>query len=622
MALAKHGSKTSSFLLEDEEDILKPACEAQQGQHPDVGAESPPPVFFRIVHTAVGKHKMVDKGGLRTSDLAIDVLKPVRDLCQLHESGEDTVALQLDMRSKGAAALALWMSDPRIAFDDLLANMQQWTVVPGALWQTDALDVNPLLELIAHHHGDGVMNDRSLAQCCRDVISACLTAKAYGASQHVYMPGEVDGHQARAIRLMVAAGVLASCDAVDTISESLSVGRLRLSDHALGIVSRTAAIQLHVAKPFRLFSNRVGTAAEDCSVLELMLQLDEDGFSKVLDPSRPRELAPFLPPEKSPKTWYSKSARLPCKEYLIALVSDIGAKKVYHMQPQQYYKCLLAFPEMDLMPNQPAQFYRAFMTRKRAGCRPRADEADASGNVPPFSGGQLRDDDVVDLTQLADQASVPGPEPAVDIVPARRKKRKAVVSESESVASDEDAEVNGQDSDMEPEEPGTNMDSISILHDEAEPAAQDLRPACAKAASGSSSSSSCHVQDGQAVQLAGARQQAEADAPPRMPAARGAANEFFHGAFRLVRRDDKRALSITAFCPYHTWRGPNGFKCWRDTRLNQPDEATVVLRQRFWCNLARQWQCNPGDKDAMRAARDGQHGCLCSSAIFSICANW
>lgn len=83
---------------------------------------------------------------------------------------------------------------------------------------------------------------------------------------------------------------------------------------------------------------------------------------------------------------------------------------------------------------------------------------------------------------------------------------------------------------------------------------------------------------------------------------------FMHGQFTVAYRNDQHGESYTAFCPVHT-RLP--FRCWRDTRTNQPDEETVKLRLMHWCNLSTNWPVQSDDDDnTLQLARFGHLGGL------------
>ena len=143
-----------------------------------------------------------------------------------------------------------------------------------------------------------------------------------------------------------------------------------------------------VSDPSHLFSSRAGVALEKMSLLELMCELDKRHWVKKDGAKNVRRLDPFDVVNQEPTTWYCKKGFLPCKEYLLALLSGnaMGLKKVYHLQCKAYYQCLAIKP--DVVPHQVAQFYKAFLARRRRFGEPESEPASASSN-------QLEPDDAL-----------------------------------------------------------------------------------------------------------------------------------------------------------------------------------------------------------------------------------
>ena len=118
-----------------------------------------------------------------------------------------------------------------------------------------------------------------------------------------------------------------------------------------------------VSDPSQLFSSRAGVSLATMSVFELTCELSKRGFVKSTNVKQSRRINPFKTVDNGPKVWYIKEGWRPYKEYLLALLtaSDRGLETIYHAQCRSYYKCL--FLKSDLLPHQPAQFYKALMRR-------------------------------------------------------------------------------------------------------------------------------------------------------------------------------------------------------------------------------------------------------------------
>ena len=165
-----------------------------------------------------------------------------------------------------------------------------------------------------------------------------------------------------------------------------------------------------VGNPSLFFSPRVGVPLASMSVFELIGQTFVQGWTKSNNVSRSRHIVPFSVDREGPKIWYVKEGARPYKEYLLALLtaSERGITTVYHMQTRSYYSCLFIKP--DVIPHQPAQFYRALMRRRK---KPGIDvDDDASGQDSGMAVGKRKpiagvsDDDVMDMADNVN-SSVP-----------------------------------------------------------------------------------------------------------------------------------------------------------------------------------------------------------------------
>lgn len=148
------------------------------------------------------------------------------------------------------------------------------------------------------------------------------------------------------------------------------------------------------------------------SVFELMAHSFVQGWTKSNNVSRSRHIVPFSVDSEGegPKIWYVKEGARPYKEYLLALLtaSERGITTVYHLQTRSYYSCLFIKP--DVLPHQPAQFYRALMRRRKKSGIDVDDDASgqdsgtAEGKRKPIA--DVNGDDVMDM---ADTVNIPVP---------------------------------------------------------------------------------------------------------------------------------------------------------------------------------------------------------------------
>lgn len=165
-----------------------------------------------------------------------------------------------------------------------------------------------------------------------------------------------------------------------------------------------------VGNPSLFFSPRVGVPLASMSVFELMAQSFVQGWTKSNNVSRSRHIVPFSVDSEGPKIWYVKEGARPYKEYLLALLtaSERGITTVYHLQTRSYYSCLFIKP--DVLPHQPAQFYRALMRRrKKSGIDVDDDASGQDSGMPEGKRKQIADVNGDDVMDMADPVNSPVP---------------------------------------------------------------------------------------------------------------------------------------------------------------------------------------------------------------------
>ena len=274
-------------------------------------------IFFQITHCNLGMHKLVNKGAITASDLGIQELPVVS-----WKTGgpgprgqqQTTACLRLDMGSLPSSGLAPWMNESKVSFRDLSASWKQWTVVPEGMWNFNGPDFLQKLQLaLSSYKFEGMRSGPGAVdwvEHCRRLFVECTNAKAYGGSQHSFIPNMEDHQEMKCVELLYRAGMFV--DAYPSLG-------FRLSVEALKILSQQMV--LHVSSPRCFFQPQPGVAIDHCSLLELMALFDSRSWTKVVDPKKPRSLRPFVKKNNGPRVWYTKTGMLPSREYLVSLLS-------------------------------------------------------------------------------------------------------------------------------------------------------------------------------------------------------------------------------------------------------------------------------------------------------------
>jgi hypothetical protein len=146
----------------DLSEIFLPAPCAEGVEHgPDVMLSSE--TFFRVVHTAVGKHITASSGAVKTTDMAIQILEFVA------MSGAGAARfVKLKVASKTNLSLADWFTDPNINFELLSSSLRQWCVLPKLAFAINTQDV----------YATTAFDNKPSAALCHEFIESCLSAKA------------------------------------------------------------------------------------------------------------------------------------------------------------------------------------------------------------------------------------------------------------------------------------------------------------------------------------------------------------------------------------------------------------------------------------------------------------
>ena len=536
--------------------------------------DNEPDVFFKITHAAVGQHKMLFKGSVSAHDIGIQQL-PVR-----HRT-DAQVCLSLDAGSMPPAGLATWMKNPRISYDSLAKGLKQWTIVQKKMFHVDELKLRDALPASAITDGAVEGDGALVAFTC--TLASCLQANAFGDSKHVYVPS---AEEMPSVQGLVKAQLMVC----------VAPGQFRLSKHGAALVARQMV--LWVERPFLFFSSRESVCLEDCSVLELLQELDQAGWAKVTDAKRTRKLQPYesLNPE-AVKKFYVVSKQVPFSLYLVLLLTatERGISTVYHCQCQAYYKALDDMNgHSSVIPHQTSQFYRALLTRFRKGGTGtylgeqeaprnlRVDDSDGfgehsapaepssssrRGNAPSGPRGrQSREsDELLQLQDVSDGGETDGASPAyISSGEESEDKGDSAGRDAGDAFASVAAAVLPRPPSMPPGVRGPRLKQADGAHEH-----RQEPPSAPDTAAGSA--------------LAGAK---KAPAPPRR-SRRDHPNSFQHGPFFIAYRSDKHGESYQAECPFHTKAGL--CRCSRDTRTNQPDADTVKLRLMAWCNAAARW---------------------------------
>lgn len=175
---------------------------------------------------------------------------------------------------------------------------------------------------------------------------------------------------------------------------------VRLSDQFLKELS--SHMVARVSQASLLCSSRSGVSMPSRSVLELMSELDSRGWIRQTSwTAKKTSIEPYC--NGGEKVWYAKPHAVPFKHYLVALLCGAFAK-VYHLQCKAYYQCLkIIGTECNLIPHQPAQYYKAMMRRHERfqGKKSRFQDEHYDDDGPNGADSDA-DEDAVDLQKIAD----------------------------------------------------------------------------------------------------------------------------------------------------------------------------------------------------------------------------
>ena len=565
------------------------------GSSTNAGSTSEDEVFFRITHASVGSHKQVIKGSLSTTDIGIQIL-PVLESTVIEGQGKQ-VSLAFEASSLPPAALASWITSPAVSMDSLAQSLKQWSLVPDSFFRIDINIIKRELPALSSAE----------CSCCGHVLSACLATRAHGGSAHSFIP---DGQQ------LVYANLLAN----KQLLVEICPGQFRLSQNGLRLMSMQTAIQ--VCQPYLFFSSRESIALDDCSLLELLIEMRKQGWTRVSNPKNSRRLAPYryeleTSGDDAQRQDNKKFYMNPWALYLVLLLTakERNISAIHHMQHQAYYRALdLVGGQLSVQPHQTAQYYRTLMTRFQAGARKH------DGNVEDGPQAELEAQD--DDNFGAPRAHVAAHAKAKQQDVSRKRKAPTPALESDTLlgleegspnymASSPESDSGGPflyESDVEAKASGpqrATQDDICISSGEeeilpgpAQASAAPVKPAVPTPAEstgpGPKAASRVGVRGPRgsaAAAPADARPDERAATSPPVPlitqprrARRQHPNSFAHGPFIICYRDDRHGISYQAECPFHTRAGLP--RCNRDTRANQPDPETVKMRLMAWCNAA------------------------------------
>ena len=315
-------------------------------------------VFFRIVHTAVARHRVAIQGCLAGTDLAIQVL-PTLDVVQTC-NGKKRYTLSLNLAGAGRpdheVSVALWLSSTNVKQSELMSGLKQWAIHSTGLSKITLSNAKHVLRVLQSHSVH-----QGVAEHTLQLLASCGACSSRG---QPFVPNVQDDEQHACLE------VLNKCQLV--VATNAGSG-FYLSPTGLSLVSQQLSLQ--VQSPFHVFSVRPGLAYEECSILELILELRSQGWTQKTDPAKPRRLPPYTRPSShdaggpahSEKVFFNNSNKLPSREYMILLLdgASYDVNTLYHMQCAKYYKCLCVLPNTP--PHQTAQYYTALMSRAAAG---------------------------------------------------------------------------------------------------------------------------------------------------------------------------------------------------------------------------------------------------------------
>jgi hypothetical protein len=319
-------------------------------------------MFFRVIHTRVGAHKVAHKGTATYTDIAIQPLK----VLQVSGAGANQV-VRLDINSAvvGQLGLASWLTDCNISAEQLMSSMKQWTIMQDRLWRVDLSQYRAAL--LSRPTPPSF-------ELCEQIVASCIASKAWGDSVHTYCPNLSDADVMSAVTSLAEAGLLVGMR---------DAHLFRLGRAALHAISQQLA--LHVQKPFLFFSSRAGVPLEELSLLELLIDIENKGWNTFeADVRKP-------PPHVrgGDKLWHRSAGNVPFKHYMICLLKashlfDSGLLQLHHKQCCAYYTALLRLVPSwlpSVLPNQPAQYYKAFLSRAE-GVFPQENILEDDSNLP------------------------------------------------------------------------------------------------------------------------------------------------------------------------------------------------------------------------------------------------
>ena len=118
----------------------------------------------------------------------------------------------------------------------------------------------------------------------------------------------------------------------------------------------------------------IGKEFDDYTTVELVCELTKTGWRDHI--LRSKNVNPYVP--QGDKVWYRGDGDRASRLYLQCLLRagelfNLGAKSIYHFQPQAYYKALLS-GEVTALPHQPLAYYRLLKKRKEASDKEPQDD--------------------------------------------------------------------------------------------------------------------------------------------------------------------------------------------------------------------------------------------------------
>ena len=211
-----------------------------------------------------------------------------------------------------------------------------------------SVSVGPLIASLGVGHS---------SECCENVVQRILAAGAFISSMHTcHIPGP---------------------DAL--MRESLNcLDELRIIKHIGGdqwaitnIGKNKLSVVYTACEPRFVFRRRDHLPLEDCTTLEMLLELEDRKWQHIVAPGVEPE--PYEDSEQTDdRVWYTMSRRLSgttLRYYLLCLLqaNDIFSRSdgqitcIHHFQPLTYYRAMFQQPCAAIVPGKPSAYYKALL---------------------------------------------------------------------------------------------------------------------------------------------------------------------------------------------------------------------------------------------------------------------